>query len=71
LFAEALCFEDHCFDVAYLLFGLFAFVVVLFDLFCLGEGVDGVVVVALGHEGLGEGDLHVDLEELGFGQFVD
>lgn len=70
LLAEALGLQDLSLDVLERLspFPLDRLVILAFQQFCLVESVDRVVVVALGHERLGQRDIHADLQYSGLGQ---
>ena len=40
-------------------------IVAVLDVLGLVEGLDGVIIIALGHEGLSQGDVHVYMQQLG------
>ena len=64
LFAQALGLQDLGLNSSIRLIAIPDDLIVVppLDILSLVESVDGVIIVVLGHEGLGKGDMHVDLK---------
>lgn len=64
LLAQALSLQDLGLDINIGLIAVSDHLVVVpsLDVLSFVECIDGIVVVVLGHEGLGKGDVHVDLK---------